>query len=183
MIHKFLVYLGMEMFEEVAQHILIYHLKNKLAYQFLNFLMNFAKDYDSTMAMAFVILAIDNNTGTPVTKIAPRIGMEPNSLSRLLNSLEEKGAILRKNDSNDQRKVLVYLTEIGEEFKNIAIQTVIEVEKSITKNLSKEEKKLILKMMNNISSAIKNIRNNPDQFKEARNQIDPDLPKVISQIL
>ena len=182
MIHNFLVYLDMEMFEELAQHILIYHLKTN--WLSISKLFNdLAKEYDSTMAMAFVILAIDNKTGTPVTKIAPRIGMEPNSLSRLLNSLEEKGAILRKNDSNDQRKVLVYLTEIGEEFKNIAIQTVIEVEKSITKNLSKEEKKLILKMMNNISSAIKNIRNNPDQFKEARNQIDPDLPKVISQIL
>ncbi|HUH72877.1 MAG TPA: MarR family transcriptional regulator [Chitinophagales bacterium] len=182
MIHKFLVYLGMEMFEEVAQHILIYHLKTN--WLSISKLFNeLAKDYDSTMAMAFVILAIDNNTGTPVTKIAPRIGMEPNSLSRLLNSLEKKGAILRKNDSKDQRKVLVYLTELGVEYKNVAIQTVIEVEKSITKDLSKEEKKLILKIMNNISSAVKDIRSNPDQFIEARNQIDPEFPKVISQIL
>ena len=103
MIHNFLVYLDMEMFEELAQHILIYHLKTN--WLSISKLFNdLAKEYDSTMAMAFVILAIDNKTGTPVTKIAPRIGMEPNSLSRLLNSLEEKGAILRKNDSNDQRK-------------------------------------------------------------------------------
>ena len=172
----------MEMFEQLAQNILVYHLKTN--WLSISKLFNdLAKEYDSTMAMAFVLLAIDNDTGTPVTKIAPRIGMEPNSLSRLLNSLENKGAILRKNDSEDQRKVLVYLTDLGIELKNIAIQTVVEVEKSITQNLSKEEKQLILKIMGNISSAVNNIRTNPDQFKEARNQIDPELPKVISQIL
>lgn len=169
----------MELFDEVAQNFIIYHLKSN--WLSISKLFNeLAKEYDITMAMGFVLLAIDNQTGTPVTKIAPRIGMEPNSLSRLLNSLEEKGAILRKNDSKDQRKVFVYLTELGQEYKNIAIQTVIEVEKSITENFSKEEKQLIFKIMGNISTVIKNIRSNPDQFREARNQIDLDISKAIS---
>ena len=40
--------------------------------------------------MAFVLLTINETYGTPVTKIAPRMSMEPNSLSRILNSLEKK---------------------------------------------------------------------------------------------
>lgn len=171
----------MELFEQLAPHILLYHLRSN--WLSVSKLFNdLAKDYDSTLAMAFVLLAIDE-TGTPVTKIAPRIGMEPNSLSRLLNSLESKGAIYRQNDTADQRKVFVYLTELGFEYKNIAIQTVIEVEKEITKDLSKEEKALVIKMMNNVAAAIKSMRANTDKLKEERKSINTNPADLISQIL
>lgn len=171
----------MELFEQLAPHILLYHLRSN--WLSVSKLFNdLAKDYDSTLAMAFVLLAIDE-TGTPVTKIAPRIGMEPNSLSRLLNSLERKGAIYRQNDTSDQRKVYVYLTDKGVEYKNIAIQTVFEVEREITKDLSKEEKALIIKLMNNVGAAIKAMRNNTDKIKEERKSINTSPEDLISQIL
>lgn len=171
----------MELFEQLAPQILLYHLRaNWLSVSKL--FNDLAKDYDSTMAMAFVLLAIDD-TGTPVTKIAPRIGMEPNSLSRLLNSLEDKGAIYRENDTADQRKVFVYLTELGIELRTVAIQTVLEVEKEITKGLSKEEKQILLKIMSNISSAIKSMRSNTEKLKEERKNIKTDPSDIISQIL
>jgi MarR family transcriptional regulator, organic hydroperoxide resistance regulator len=80
----------MNTFEEVASGMVTYQLRS--SWLAVSKLYNeLAKEYDSTLAMAFVLLAIDDQAGTPVTKIAPRIGMEPNSLSRLLNSLEDKG--------------------------------------------------------------------------------------------
>lgn len=171
----------MELFEQLAPHILLYHLRSN--WLSVSKLFNdLAKDYDSTLAMAFVLIAIDD-TGTPVTKIAPRIGMEPNSLSRLLNSLEAKGAIYRQNDTNDQRKVFVYLTELGVEYKNIAIQTVIEVEREITKDLSKEEKALIIKMMTNVASAIQSMRANTEKIREERKSINTNPSDLISEIL
>lgn len=171
----------MELFEQLAPHILLYHLRSN--WLSVSKLFNdLAKDYDSTLAMAFVLIAIDD-TGTPVTKIAPRIGMEPNSLSRLLNSLEAKGAIYRQNDTNDQRKVFVYLTELGVEYKNIAIQTVIEVEREITKDLSKEEKALIIKMMTNVTSAIQSMRANTEKIREERKSINTNPSDLISEIL
>ena len=51
-----------------------------------------AAEHDTTVSMAFVLLAINEEEGTPVTRIAPRMGMEPNSLSRILKSMEEKGS-------------------------------------------------------------------------------------------
>lgn len=171
----------MELFEQLAPKVLLYHLRSN--WLSVSKLFNdLAKEYDSTMAMAFVLLSIDE-TGTPVTKIAPRIGMEPNSLSRLLNSLEEKGAIYRENDTKDQRKVFVYLTELGKSLRIVAIQTVIEVEKEITKGLSKEEKQLVLKVMGNIASAIKSMRSNTEKLKEERQRIKTDASEIISQIL
>ena len=66
-----------------------------------------AAQFDGTLSMAFVLLTLDNKEGTPVTKIAPRMGMEPNSLSRVLKSMEKKGAIFRRRDKVDKRKVFI----------------------------------------------------------------------------
>ena len=42
------------------------------------------------------------------------VGMDRSSLSRMVDSLEAKGFVLRKNDPEDRRKVLISLTEKGE---------------------------------------------------------------------
>lgn len=171
---------SMELFERLAQKVLLYHLRSN--WLSVSKLFNeIAKEHDSTMAMAFVLLALDE-TGTPVTKIAPRIGMEPNSLSRLLNSLETKGAIYRQNDTKDQRRVLVFLTDHGNDLKNIAIQTVLEVEKNITANLTKEEKQLVLKFMNNVGEAIQSMRQDTEKLKEQSKNIKTNIPEIISQL-
>ena len=47
-----------------------------------------AGKFDSTMATGFALLSIDPE-GTPSTTLGPKMGMEPTSLSRLLNSMEE----------------------------------------------------------------------------------------------
>ncbi|MDY9925276.1 MarR family winged helix-turn-helix transcriptional regulator [Methanosarcina sp.] len=46
--------------------------------------------------------------------IGTYVGMDRSSLSRMVDSLEEKGFVRRKNDPEDRRKVLVSLTEKGE---------------------------------------------------------------------
>ena len=59
-----------------------------------------AAAYDSTMAMGFTLLSIDAE-GTPSTALGPKMGMEPTSLSRILNAMEERGYIERRPNPND----------------------------------------------------------------------------------
>ena len=66
-----------------------------------------------TTSMGFVLLNIDPAVGTPTTRIAPLLGLEARSLSRLLKSMEEKGLICRKPDPHDRRLVRICLTEYG----------------------------------------------------------------------
>jgi DNA-binding MarR family transcriptional regulator len=68
--------------------------------------------FDSTMATGFALLSIEPE-GTPSTALGPKMGMENTSLSRLLNSLEERNFIERKPNPNDGRGRLVYLTKLG----------------------------------------------------------------------
>lgn len=45
-------------------------------------------------------------------------GMEKSSLTRMIDDLEKKGMVFRKNDPKDRRKVLVSLTDKGMECYN-----------------------------------------------------------------
>ena len=175
---RYKIYLvPMELFQQLAQQVLLYHLRSN--WLSVSKLFNdLAKEYDSTLAMAFALLAIDED-GTPVTKIAPRMGLEPNSLSRLLNTLEEKGAIMRVNSTKDQRKVFVHLTEYGKQLRIIAIQTTFVVENEITKDLTPEERSLVLKIMQNISKVITDLRENTELLKEKRKDIKTNMEDII----
>jgi DNA-binding MarR family transcriptional regulator len=73
-----------------------------------------ALKYDATMTMAFTLLSIDAG-GTPSTALGPKMGMESTSLSRLLNTMEERGYIERRPNPEDGRGVLIFLTQQGKE--------------------------------------------------------------------
>ena len=72
-----------------------------------------AMKHNISQACGFVLINIDNNVGTPATKIAPLMGMEATSLTRLLKSMEEDQLIFRQKDASDGRMVRIFLTEKG----------------------------------------------------------------------
>ena len=71
-----------------------------------------AGKFDSTMATGFALLSIDGE-GTPSTTLGPKMGMEPTSLSRLLNTMEERKLIFRTQNPRDGRSILIHLTPFG----------------------------------------------------------------------
>ena len=84
-----------------------------------------AAKHDSTMATAFVLLNIDYENGTPSTALGPLMGMEPTSLSRILKTMEDKGAISREKNPSDGRSVIIKLTNFGKEMREISRESVI----------------------------------------------------------
>ena len=83
-----------------------------------------AAQNDITTSIGFVLLNIDQENGTPATKIAPLLGLETRSLTRILRSMEDKGLIYKQADSVDKRSVRIFLTPVGLEKKEISRQTV-----------------------------------------------------------
>lgn len=83
-----------------------------------------AAKYDITTSIGFVLLNIDSEEGTPATKIAPLMGLEARSLTRMLKSMEEKGLIFKKADPTDKRSVRIYLTPDGKKKKEVSKRTV-----------------------------------------------------------
>lgn len=98
-----------------------------------------ASNYGATMATGFALLNIDKDKGTPSTTLGPKMGMEATSLTRTLKSMEEKGLIIRKKNPNDGRGVLIYLTELGKEKRELSKNTVLKFNDIIKQNVSAEK--------------------------------------------
>tara|TARA_B100000963_G_C22418785_1_gene576699 strand:- start:155 stop:607 length:453 start_codon:yes stop_codon:yes gene_type:complete len=148
----------MDKYEEIAKDIIV----NKIRVSWLEISKMYnemAVTIGGTMSMAFVLLTINERYGTAVTKIAPRMGMEPNSLSRILKSLESKGAIYKRKDPNDKRKVYICLSEYGMELREIAFKRLFDFEKLIHKRIPIEKVKVFFEVMNEIPEIVNDFRN------------------------
>lgn len=115
-----------------------------------------AAQHDSTMATAFVILNIDLENGTPSTALGPKMGMEPTSLSRILKSMEDRGAIKREKNPDDGRGVIIKLTAYGKEMREISKKYVYEFNNKVREHVSEKELNSFFKVMETINDLITN---------------------------
>jgi DNA-binding MarR family transcriptional regulator len=113
-----------------------------------------ASKYDGSMAIGFALLSIDKEEGTPSTNISNRMGMEPTSLTRTLKTLEEKGLIIRKKNPDDGRGVLIYLTELGKEKRELSKATVLKFNEAIRKNITEEKLNHFMEVSETINDLI-----------------------------
>uniref|UniRef100_UPI004048A3A5 MarR family winged helix-turn-helix transcriptional regulator n=1 Tax=Polaribacter sp. TaxID=1920175 RepID=UPI004048A3A5 len=113
-----------------------------------------AAQHNSTMATAFVLLNIDYENGTPSTALGPLMGMEPTSLSRILKTMEEKGAILREKNPDDGRSVIIKLTSFGKSMRKISKDSVIQFNDVVRQHLKPEEVETFFKVTSTINKLI-----------------------------
>lgn len=114
----------------------------------------YAAQYDMTMAVGYVLLNIDMEEGTPATKIAPLLGMEPRSLVRMLKSLEEKGLIRREVDGSDKRFVRIALTEEGKAKREQARAGVIRFNEIIHEKIAPEKLIIFMDVIKEINTLV-----------------------------
>ena len=98
-----------------------------------------AAKYSATMATGFALLSSDRENGAPATTRGPRMGMEATSLTQTLKSMEEKGLIIRKKNPADGRGVLIYLTELGKEKRELSKNTVLKFNETVKANITEEK--------------------------------------------
>jgi MarR family transcriptional regulator, organic hydroperoxide resistance regulator len=113
-----------------------------------------AVNHDSTMATAFVLLTIDKDKGTPSTSLGPLMGMEPTSLSRILKTMEDKGAICREKNPDDGRSVIIKLTDYGKEMRKVSKGHVYQFNNVVREHVSEEELSSFFKVMVTINKLI-----------------------------
>lgn len=113
-----------------------------------------AAQYDITTSIGFVLLNIDQENGTPATKIAPLLGLETRSLTRILRSMEDKGLIYKQADSVDKRSVRIFLTPLGLEKKEISRQTVRHFNLKIREKISQTQLDTFFKVAAQITGMI-----------------------------
>lgn len=113
-----------------------------------------ASKYDGSMSVGFVLLNIDKEKGTPSTALGPKMGIEPTSLTRTLKTMEEKGLIFRKQNPDNGRSVLVFLTDFGKEKRELSKNTVLKFNEKVKNNISDEKMKNFIEVTEIINDLI-----------------------------
>lgn len=128
-----------------------------------------AAQEDFTTAIGFVLININSKEGTPATKIAPLMGLEARSLTRMLKSMEEKGLIYKKQDLVDKRSVRIYLTVEGKRKKAISVNTIKEFNLLIREQVDEKELSNFFRVFEKIHRVIETIQTetlNPSPYED-----------------
>ena len=109
---------------------------------------------DMTTSIGFILLNIDSEKGESATKIAPLLGLEARSITRTLNSMEEKGLIYKEKATKDKRGIRVFLTDLGKEKKEISRKTVLNFNFQMQEMIDKDELKTFFAVIQQINKII-----------------------------
>lgn len=115
---------------------------------------SYASRFDITMSVGYVLLNIDLEEGTPATKIAPLLGMEPRSLVRMLKNMEERGLISREIYQGDKRFVRIVLTELGREKRELSREGVIVFNNMIRDKIPLDKLAVFFEVTNEITKLV-----------------------------
>ena len=127
--------------------------KLKSAWQIISRMYNAeAAQYGGSIAIGHFLLNIYSEEGAYASEIAPRLGMESTSLSRIIKALEDEKLIIRKADKEDKRKVKIILTQKGKENKELAKKIVRNFNSEIESKIGKNKIEEFLKTVNDIIS-------------------------------
>lgn len=121
---------------------------------------------DITTSIGFVLLNISSKDGTPATKIAPLMGLESRSLTRVLKNMEEKGLIYRKPDATDGRSVRIFLTELGKQKKEVSRSVVLTFNEQVREKIPDSKLEVFFDVINDINKIIDNNKT----YENANNQ-------------
>ena len=112
-----------------------------------------AANFGGTMAIGYALLNMDKE-GTPSTKLGPKMGMEPRSLTRMIKSLEKKGWIEKKHDKSDKRLVKLHLTEEGKRLRQKTKEVVIHFNNRLYEEIGEKELKTCFNVLQQINNLI-----------------------------
>ncbi|HEY4656174.1 MAG TPA: MarR family transcriptional regulator [Cyclobacteriaceae bacterium] len=123
-----------------------------------------AARYGATMSTGFVLLNINSDEGTHATKIAPLMGLEARSLTRILKSMEASGLIRREPDSNDKRSVRIFLTSEGRRKKEKAREVVLLFNNTVLEQVSPQKLNVFFEVLGEINKVVEK----PDLFERIK---------------
>ena len=124
-----------------------------------------ASKYDVTTSIGFVLLNIHSEEGTPATKIAPLMGLEARSLTRMLKTMEEKKLIYRYPDPIDKRSVRIYLTDLGKKKKELSRASVLLFNNRVRELISENKLRVFFEVISEINQLATNEKFDTSMFK------------------
>jgi len=97
-----------------------------------------------------VLMSLWNRDGLKVVELGKCAGLEPSTMTGLLDRMERDGLLKRISDPNDRRSLKIELTEKGKENKKPVLAIVDQVQNSIFSNISDEETDTVTRVLKQV---------------------------------
>jgi len=115
-------------------------------------------EFGITQSIGYLLINIDEQEGTTVSKAAALLGLKSTSLSRMLNQLEKTGLIYRGSNPGDKRSVKIYLTELGKEKRHLARGVVKQFNNYLNDHINEVDKQYLINMLEKINQLTLNYK-------------------------
>lgn len=112
-------------------------------------------DYGLHVGQDMVLMNVSEADGCTQNEIAECLGVQPATVTRMLQRIERNGLIERRKDPDDNRITRVYLTEAGRQQEGRLTDLWAQVEADLVKGMTPLEqallRRLLLQMIQNIT--------------------------------
>lgn len=114
---------------------------------------------DMTPAEFRLLFAIVEHASEPrkISELAELVGMQPAAVSRLMNSLEEKGLIERRSRTGNRRVTDVYPTRQGREVNERNKQMIHDFWTEVFENIPVEDADRLIEIWNEIMDSMERV--------------------------
>lgn len=103
-----------------------------------------------TLGQPKVLDYLKDHNGSSQKEIARGCHIEAGSLTSILNRMEEKGLVERRMLHGNRRNSYVFLTEKGEELRNLVTESFESIENEAFRGISDEDKEQFMKIFSKI---------------------------------
>lgn len=101
-----------------------------------------------------LMMKLKQNPGFTQRELAKEIGIQPSTLNVTIQRMEKNGLVIRKQDTKDQRRSLIYLSTQGEEVFGRMEGKFQSVKDQSLKHFSENEKKEFVRLLEKYSNAL-----------------------------
>ncbi|MBX9188295.1 MarR family transcriptional regulator [Bacteroides sp. K03] len=142
---------------EPARELILQMLHTRMAFRQTIQRVLKADNIDMTFEMLQVMHCLWKNQGISQQSLAEQTAKDKACLTNLINNLEKKGWVIRREDPEDKRSRLVYLTESGEKLAQRVNPLTKGVYKEIEQHISEKQIQSCLAGMNKITEILNKI--------------------------
>lgn len=110
--------------------------------------------YDITPSQFYVLNALWGNDGMKFKDLAKCANMDGSTLTGILDRMEQSEFVERRNDPDDRRSLLIFLTEKAKKEGPELISIAEGLDREVKEKFSEEDFKTFLKVLDQLSSQI-----------------------------
>lgn len=122
-----------------------------------NHMQRLLKPFDLTSEQLHILKNIDQGQGRTQSELCRLAGKSPANVTRILDRLEKKRLIVRRDNPADRRSSLVYLTDIGAELSARVLRLFQRLSANIEEDIARKDMAVVARVLDQIDTNLQKL--------------------------